>query len=434
MFRNRQPKIVIIGAASSSFSGILADLVSCRELDGAELALVDIDEESLGTMTSLGQRMVKEWKRKTRIVSATDRRKVLEGADFVLTLIAVGGITTWRQDEELPKKHGFFGCCCDSNGPGGLFRGLRLIPPLIEVCHDIEKMCPDAWVINYSNPMTGVCRALNKATNVKVVGLCTSGFLPRHVAKLFEVDPDRVDVVSAGVNHCMWALKVMVDGKDVTEEHKQLMRDKHSTDYNRSTVELMDILGVCPMPAANHIAEYFPYFYGPGDDSRDDGRYPYRTEQDFDKRLERINEGRAELKRQADGTDPLGAEAEESASEAIRMLISVWNNHRTRHYANVPNRGIVPNLPPEAVLEVPVIADASGIRPTHIGPLPQSIVGFNQSRSAFFELLADAAIQKSRRIALQCLLADTNTTSFVNAKAGIAEMFEVQSEYLPGFA
>jgi len=351
----------------------------------------------------------------------------------VLTLIAVGGIKTWRQDVELPNKHGFFGCCCDSNGPGGLFRGLRLIPPLIEVCRDIEKMCPDAWVINYSNPMTGVCRALNKATSVKIVGLCTSGFLPRHVARLFDVESDRVDVISAGVNHCMWALKIMIDGEDVTQRHKQLMREKHSTDYKRSSVELMDLLDVCPMPSSNHIAEYFPYFYGAGDDGRDDGRYPYRTEQDFDKREEKINETHEKLRRQADGTDPLGVEAEESASEAIRMLVSVWNNRRTRHYANVPNRGIVPNLPPEAVLEVPVIADASGIRPMYIGPLPQSIVGFNQSRCAFFELLADAAIHKSRKIALQCLLADGNTTSFVNAKACIDEMFEVQAAFLPGF-
>ncbi|KPJ54755.1 MAG: hypothetical protein AMS16_04515 [Planctomycetes bacterium DG_58] len=433
MFRNRQPKIVIVGAASSSFSNILQEMVSCRELDGAQLALVDIDEEGLDVMTKLGQRMCAEWKKKTTVVGTTDRTEVLEGADFLITLIAVGGVKTWRQDEELPAKHGFFGCSVDTNGPGGLFRGLRLIPPLIDVCRDVERLCPDAWVINYSNPMTAVCRAIRKATSVNVVGLCTAGYLPRQIARQMEIDADRVDVISAGLNHCTWALKVLLDGEDITERWKQLMREKHSAGYARSSVELMDLLGVWPMPGANHVAEFFPYFYGPGDDGREDGRYPYREGHDFDKRLERDRERRAKLKAQGEGTEPLGAESEESASEAIKMLVSIWNNRRTRHYANVQNDGNIPNLPDEAVVEIPVIADASGVRALKTGEIPRSVVGLVQARCAYYELLADAAVQKSKPLALQCLLADTNTTSFVRARACVDEMFEVQAEFLHGY-
>jgi len=435
MFRNRQPKIVIVGAASSSFSNILQEMVTCPELDGAELALVDIDAEGLDIMTKLGKRMCAEWGKKTTVVGTTDCTEVLEGADFVLTLIAVGGVTTWRQDEEIPAKHGFFGCSVDTVGPGGLFRGLRLIPPLIDVCRDVERLCPHAWVINYSNPMTGICRALRKATDVNIVGLCTAGYLPRQIARQMEIDADRIDVVSAGVNHCMWALKILVDGEDVTEKWKQLMREKHSKGYARSSVELMDVFDVWPMPGANHVAEFFPYFYGPGDDGREDGRYSYRSGHDFDERLKKDAERRAKLKAQGEGTEDLGPPpAEESASEAIKMLLSIWNNGRTRHYANVENAGAVPNVPSEAILEIPVIADASGVRAMHVGPLPASVLGFVRSRSAFFELLADAAIQRSKKIALQCLLNDTNTLSIVHARACIDEMFEVQAEFLPGYA
>jgi len=434
MFRSRHPKIAIIGAASSSFSNILQEMITCPELDGARLALVDLDAEGLEIMTKLGQRMCKEWGKKTTVVGTTDRTEVLPDADFVLTLIAVGGVTTWRQDEEIPAKHGFFGCSVDTIGPGGLFRGLRLIPPLIDVCRDIERLCPSAWVINYSNPMTGICRALRKTTNVNIVGLCTAGYLPSQIARQMGIDAQRIDVISAGVNHCMWALRIIVDGEDCTEQWKALVREKQANDYYRSSVELMDIFDVWPMPGANHVAEFFPYFYGPGNDGRDDGRYPYRSGHDFDERLEKDAQRRAQLKAQGEGTEELGAPpAEESASEAIKMLLSIWNNGRTRHYANVENGGAVPNVPPEAILEIPVIADASGIRALDVGPLPKSVVGFVGARSAFFELLADAAIHKSKKIALQCLLNDINTLSIVHARECIEEMFEVQKEFLPGY-
>jgi len=434
MFRSRQPKIVIIGAASSSFSDILQEMITFPGLDGAELGLVDIDAEGLEIMTKLGQRMCREWGKKTTVVGTTDRTEVLAGADFVLTLIAAGGVTTWRQDEEIPAKHGFFGCSVDTIGPGGLFRGLRLIPAMIDICRDVERLCPDAWVINYSNPMTAICRALRKVANVKIVGLCTAGYLPRQIARQMEIDEARIDVISAGVNHCMWAFKIMVDGVDATEQWKELIREKQGGDYYRSSVEMLDILDVWPMPGANHVAEFFPYFYGPGDDGRDDGRYPYRSGHDFDERLVKDAERRTKLKAQGEGTEELGAPpADESASEAIKILLSIWNNSRTRHYANVENNGSVPNLPPEAIVEIPVIADASGVRALDVGPLPESVVGFVRSRTSFFELLADAAIQRSKKIALQCLLNDTNTLSIVHARECIEEMFEVQKEFLPGF-
>ncbi len=434
MDRPRRPKIVVIGAASSSFSGLLADLIGTDELDGAELALVDIDGAGLEVMAALGQRMAREWHRRTTVVGSTDRREVLAGADFVLTTIAVGGVKTWRQDEEIPAKHGYHGCSVDTVGPGGLFRGLRLIPPLIDICRDIEDLCPDAWMINYSNPMAAICRAVEKATDVKVVGLCTAGFLPRQVARYLDIDADRVAVISAGVNHWVWALKILVDGEDVTDRFKEKMRTERAEGYTRSSVELMEIFGPWPFPGCNHVAEFFPYFYGPGDDGREEeGRYPFRKGHDFDERLKMETELRAKLKAQAQGAEPIGHKPEESAGEAVRMVLSVWHDRRTLHYANVRNDGLVTNLPDHAVVEVPVIADAAGIRGLHVGPLPDSVVGLVQARCAFYELLADAALERSRHIALQCLAADPLTFSLPKARACIEEMFQVQAEFLPGY-
>jgi len=433
MDRGRQPRIVVIGAASSSFSGLLADMAGSKELDGSEIVLVDINEEGVDLMARLGQRMVKEWKMKTKVTATMDRRKALKGADFIITTIAVGGVKTWRQDDEIPAKYGFAGCSVDTNGPGGLFRGLRLIPPLIDICRDVEEVCPDAWVINYSNPMTGICRAIQKTTDVNVVGLCTAGYLPRQVARMMEVEAEQVVVVSGGVNHWVWALRILIDGVDRYEDFKARVRKDHSEAYYRSSVELLDLFGYWPMPGANHVAEFFPYFYGNYDDGRDDGRYPFREGHDFDKRLERDKERLANFRDQCEGKADLEHKPLESAGEAVRMLLSMWNDRRTLHYANVRNDGIIPNLPAKAVVEVPVIADAAGIRGMQVGSLPESVVGLVQARCAFFELLADAALQKSKAIALQCLMTDANTVSIPRARACIDEMFEVQAEFLPGF-
>ena len=219
MLRNRQPKIVILGAAASSFSGVLADIVSSKVMDGCRVALVDIDAEGLDIMTRLGKRMAKRWRKKTKVTGTTDRRKALKGADFVLTTIAVGGLTTWRQDEEIPAKHGFHGCSVDTTGPGGLMRGLRLIPPLIDICKDVAELCPAAWIINYSNPMPAICRAVRKAVpEVHIAGLCTAGFLPRQVARYLEIAPERAQVIAGGMNHCVWAKQIIVDGVDITKD------------------------------------------------------------------------------------------------------------------------------------------------------------------------------------------------------------------------
>jgi len=433
MRRNRTPKIVVIGAASSSFSGLLADLVGNEALDGAQLALVDINTEGVEVMAALGRRMAEDWGRKTTVVAA-DRADALAGADFVLTTIAVGGVTTWRQDEEIPAKHGYYGCSVDTVGPGGLFRGLRLIPPLLEICRDVERLCPDALLINYSNPMPAVVRALQKATRANVVGLCTAGFLPRQVGRYLEIEPDRIQVISAGVNHWVWALKILVDGEDFTDEFQAKMSAEKRTGYTQSSVELMEIFGKWPFPGCNHVAEFFPYFYGPGDDGREDeGVYPFRSGHDFDERVKKEAELRASLKAQAEGKEDLGHEPEESASEAVRMIQSVWEDRRTVHYVNIANEGLVDNLPDKAVVEIPAIADATGIRGLKIGPLPEAIVGLVAARCAYYEMLADAAIAKSKHIALQCLACDPLTFSLPKARACLDEMFDVQAEFLPGY-
>jgi alpha-galactosidase len=427
------PKIAILGAAASSFSGVLADIVSSTVMDGCSVALVDIDAEGLDIMTRLGKRMAKQWKKKTKVTGTTDRRMALKGADFVLTTIAVGGLTTWRQDEEIPAKHGFYGCSVDTTGPGGLMRGLRLIHPLIDICKDVAAICPDAWIINYSNPMPAICRAVRKAVpQVNIAGLCTAGFLPRQVARYLNIDASRAQVISGGMNHCVWAKKFIVDGKDVTKDFHAHVRKTQSKGYARSSVELLDLFDIWPMPGANHVAEYFPYFYGNEPDGRAE-KYPYRKEHDFDARLKRDIERRADLKAQAHGKKRLGGKPEESGAEAVRMFWSIWTDGRTLHYANVENNGIIPNLRPEAIVEVPVICDMAGVRGLPVGPLPESMVGFVQQRVAYFELLADAAIQQSKHVALQCLMNDCNTTSFVRARACLDEMFKVQGKFLKGY-
>ncbi len=431
MTRGRPPKIVVVGAASSSFSGLLADIVSCGEIEGAELALVDIDADGLDIMIRLGRRMADEWNRNITVVGSTDRTKILAGADFVLTTIAVGGMATWRQDESIPRKHGYYGHSVDTVGPGGLFRGLRLIPPLIDVCRDVERLAPLAWVINYSNPMAAVCKAIADTSRVNVVGLCTAGYLPGQIARLLDIDEQRIEVVSAGVNHCVWAMRVFVDGLDITTDIHEKIRLSHKGKYYGSSVELLDLFGVWPMPGANHVAEFFPYFYGPGADGREAAdKYPFRSGHDFDAELKQAVEQREKLAQQASGDVPLGHQPLESGREAVRMLVSIWTGRRTRHYANIANSGLVDNLPSGTVIEAPVIADWAGIRGLHVGPLPDSVAGLVAARCAYNDLLAKAAVTRSKRVALQCLMADPLTVSIPDARACVDEMFAAQAEFL----
>ena len=203
--------------------------------------------------------------------------------------------------------------------------------------------------------------------------------------------------------------------------------------YAYSSLELMEVFGAWPMPGANHVAEFFPYFYGDQKDGRNLKLYPFRKGHDFDERLRDDKALRDRLKSQADGKTKLGHKPHESGDAAIKLLTSIWYNKRTRLYANVQNDGIIPNLPDYAIVEVPVVCDSTGIRAMTVGPLPHSIEGLVNARVVFSDLLAEAAIQKSKHIALQCLMADTNTTSLANAKRCLAEMFRVQKQFLPGF-
>lgn len=433
MNKDRAARIVVIGAAGASFTGLLADLISAPELDGAVLSLVDTNADGLAIAEAIGHRMVKQWHKKTKIVSSTDRREVLAGADFVLTAIAVGGVEAWRQDQDIPRKYGYYGHSVDTVGPGGLFRGLRLIPPLIDICRDIENLAPDAWVINYSNPIAGVCRAIRKTTNVKIVGLCTAGFLPLQIARRLEIEPDRVDVISAGLNHCVWAMKIVVDGQDYTDQWHVKMRSMRSDGWLLPSIELLDVFGCWPMPGASHVAEFFQFVYPPCDDGRDDGRYPFRKTLEFDQRLRRNRERLASRKAQAAGNEPLSDQAEESAGQAVAMVTDIWMDRRRRHYANIQNDALVSNMPPEAIVEVPVIAGAAGVRGISVGPLPAGVVGIMQARWAYYELLAEAAITRSKDMALRCLCADPLTMSISHARQCVDEMFRVQAEFLPGF-
>ncbi|MDH7570328.1 MAG: hypothetical protein QHJ73_12175, partial [Armatimonadota bacterium] len=342
----------------------------------------------------------------------------------------------WKLDFQIPLKHGIKQVLGENGGPGGLSHSLRNIPIVLDIARDVERLCPNAWLINYSNPMSAICRAMHKASQVKTFGLCTAANFPRQIARMLGIDdPERVETVVGGLNHWVWLLRLTVDGRDA---YPWLRERVHAPDFNpyyRSSVEILDAFGWWPMPGANHVAEFFPYFYGDPADTEARRRYPYQHEHDFDQAAVKQAELRQSLRRQAHGEEPLKAHAPlESASDAVRMLTSIWTGRRTRHFANIANHGLIPNLPHEAVVEVPVIADAMGVRGLQVGPLPQSVVGLVQARCAFFELLADAAIHRSRELALQCLLADTNTTSLQAARACVEEMFAAQAEFLPGFA
>ncbi|HYH11438.1 MAG TPA: hypothetical protein VD789_03705, partial [Thermomicrobiales bacterium] len=210
-------KIVIIGAGSTEFTpGLLADLVSSPHLNDAEVALVDIDPWAVETMVGLAQRLSGERGANLRILGTTDRREALPGADFVTTTIAVGGSRGWEADVRIPERYGVYQTVGDSVGPGGVFRALRHVPEIVAVARDMEELCPDAWLFNYTNPMSAIVRGVQKATSTRCVGLCHGVLHTRQVlSRDLGVPPHDLNVVFAGVNHLCWLLDVRHQGRDL---------------------------------------------------------------------------------------------------------------------------------------------------------------------------------------------------------------------------
>lgn len=440
-------KLVVIGAGSLAFTPeLLAEMATSDVFKGIEIGLVDIDEEKLRVMEKIASRVIDETRAEISVEASADRRELLRNADFVVITIAVGGVRGIETDVKVAEKYGVYHTVADTVGPAGFSRALRHIPPIVEICRDIEKICPKAIVFNESNPLTTICRAVRKTTKVDIVGLCTGVRGPRHIlSRVLGCRPEDVRFISAGVNHLTWILEAYVDGKNVYPEFKQkmrIMRDealKYGKPFNAYvSVELMETFGLYPVQGDAHVAEFFPYFLRPETDYG--AKYGLKLfpgdtiySEEWRSRVWDMVLGWAE------GKYPIKELVERrmgvTEHSFVYELMEIILSGRVQFFegVNIPNDGCIDGLPDEAIVEIPAIVGPFGFRGLKVGRLPKSIEAILQHRVAQQELTVEAALTGDREIALQALSLDPMVPTLSVAKRMLDDYIEAHKDFLPQF-
>lgn len=434
-------KIVIIGVGSTSFGpSILGDLFSyAASLRGSKVWLVDINQESLDLMTRLAQRVNDSVDQAFELHSTADRREALPGADFVIVSVAVDRIPAWRLDWQIPLKHGVRHVLGENGGPGGLSHAIRNIPLLLSIARDIEELAPNALMLNFTNPMSRLCLALSKHTKVRFVGLChqigKGYYLVNEVLRLVEPIAgeseaalrhrieERIHLTAAGLNHFTFILDMR--DRQTGADLYPVFRDKVKTmppDFELMSRRLMDAYGLFCATGDGHAGEYVGFA---------SETIPL-TGYNFDGYEKRSVEQRERVRAVADGRAPI--ELQLSGERAIQIIDAVTHDLLQNELAvNIPNKGCISNLPDDALVEVPGIVSAVGVRGVHVGPLPEGLAAMLRQQVDIQKLVVEAGVKGDRNAALQALLLDPTVHSYAQAKYMLDELLTVHARYLPQF-
>ena len=456
-------KIVVIGAGSASFGpSTLATLIREPALKESHLALVDLDGRSLETARRLAERMNEAWEANMVISASSERQVALAGAEFVVVAIEVPPREKlWRLDWEIPLRHGLRQPYGENGGPGGLMHACRQIPPFMEIVRDMEALCPDAWLINFSNPLPRITRAVSKYSGVKIVGKCHQIKVGYAIAAVllhdrYNVDvPEKIslrsdpsnvltinrmadsgrryfDIKSAGLNHFIWLLDIR--DKKTGEDLYPALRaavDKAPATLEPFSMELFRIFGTCPIAGDTHLVEYLPWAHDPV--AKPWERYPIplydwganeTARGDLQRRLVEMAGGRVPI-------DKLRQAHSEGAAEVIVAIAG--NENYYDEAANIPNHGAITNLPDETIVEVPALVNGLGVNGVHVGALPEPIAELLRREAALVEMVVDTAVTGDRDLALQTLLLDPMINDIGRARAILDDYLKTFADYLPQF-
>jgi alpha-galactosidase len=432
-------KIVLIGAGSVSFgSGTLCDLFAARDhLRGSTIALVDINPGALDTMAAVARRLNAATGTPFVIEATTDRRAALPGAAFVIIAVAVRRNERWRLDFEIPLRHGVRQVLGENGGPGGLFHCMRNIPIVLDICRDIAELCPEALVLNFTNPEGRICLAATRYTDLQFVGLCHGiGMAQTAWGLALNLPAEEIDLKAAGLNHFTWVLDARHrdTGQDLYPAFRAKLARKGLEEVRLSphyafgiklSRYLMETYGLWPSCSDDHVGEYLSYAW----------EYCGLEGYDFDAADAGAEQLWAHLRQQAAGVEPVDdLLARRSGERAVPIVVGVLENtHQYELAVNVPNRGFIPNLPEWAIVEVPATIDATGVHGVNVGPLPEPIAAMCRTQIAVQDRAIEAAVRGERTAALQALLLDPVVHSISQAEGILAEMLEAHEVFLPQF-
>jgi alpha-galactosidase len=400
--------IAFLGAGSVVFTReLLADILSFDELRGVTLALHDIDAERLETAEAIARATAEQLGARPVITASLDRRAVLDGADFVINAVQVGMYAATVRDFEVPAKYGLRQTIADTIGVGGIFRALRTFPVLAGIAADMRELCPDAWLLNYTNPMAMNVAYLGAiAPDLNVAGLCHSVFWTVHdLSELLGVPLDEVDYTGAGVNHQAWLLRFEHRGESLYPRLDELI-EREPELRRRVRMDMYRRLGYFPTETSEHSSEYVPWYLH-HDSEVERLRIPVgdylRISAD---NVAEYHSVRAAL--QAGEPLDVSRDATEYAPQVIHSMVT---GTMRRIHANVANRGLISNLPEDYAVEVPCVVDHLGVRPERVGALPPQCAAVNRGFVNVGQLTVRAALDGDPRMVRQAAMVDPNTAA-----------------------
>lgn len=427
-------KIAIIGGGSAYVPGILYSLVHAGEsLSGSEISLMDIDPSRLPLMVALGERMVAEFGANLRITSTTGLDESLRGATFVLTNFRPGGLEGLQRDEEIPNRYDVLGQ--ETTGPGGTSFALRSIPQVLNLCYAMERACPDAWLINYTNPANFVADAIRRKSSIRFVSLCDGGGngLRYQFSDLLGVKLEDVRVRAVGTNHHTWLLELRIAGEDGYPILREYLQHHDVTDSRNLSFGKWALERYGYWPA--NTSYLYPYFnQAEALASFRAGRSLYQL---FAADLP-VHWPRFEA--MADGRAPIEMDTSMHHTDvghgdiAVQTMLAISTNTLREFHVNAPNDGAITNLPQDAIVEGPALIDASGVRMLCMGDLPKGVLGLTEALLNWQELSVDAALSGDRNLVVQALLAHPWVDSVVAAEQLTDDLLAAHAAFLPQFS
>jgi len=431
-------KVAIIGAGSMVFSTTITnDILQTPGLEGSTVALMDPDLSKVKSVEDYVNKIIKKNNLSHRVFSTADRREALDNADYVITTFQIGGMEAYKYDYEIPMKYGVDQCIGQCVGPGGVFRGLRTIPVLADLMHDMEEVCPNAILLNYVNPMCTCSIGMSMSSDIPFVGLChgiqtTLDLISGYVG----VDKDEIDFLAAGINHMAWFLKIEKDGKDLYPIFRENIEKPEYYINDKARIEVCRHFGYFMTESTGHLSEYLywfrknrelldtycdqPYF---GGESGIGYRYHNGITERFKKEdIFALESGDLEPR---------------SIDYCSYILEALETGKPFRLNGNVMNcEGYISNLPRECCVEVPIYVDKEGLHPLHVGRLPPQLAALNRSNVTLQMLAAEAAIAADPDLAYAAVAMDPLTSAVLGLKETrdmVIELFEAHAQWLPHF-
>jgi len=432
----KKVKIVFIGAGSASFGvGIIKDLLSSKELKELDInfTLVDINKDVLNIMFQFANIVKAHYNSKVTIEATTDRKDALVGANYVITAVAIKRMQLWEQDFYVPHTYGFRQVLGENGGPGGAFHTLRSLHLMLPICKEMEEICPEALLINFTNPESRVCLGISKLTRIRVVGVCAGAFITKNfVAQILERDNNEIDITIGGINHFHWVLEIKdkSTGENLYPEFHKRMKNP-SIEIEPLSYLMYQKFGLLPFPLDTHIGEYVSFAYDICGPKWSKGKiFAKEEERKYGAKyyeIFQVIEGKKTVE------EILSAEP--GGELFIPIICDIeFDRNKKELSVNIPNTGYaISNLPEDAIVEIPAIINKDGIIPVKVGPLPEAIASMCMTQITIQNLLVQAYHQKSKNLLLQALLIDPVVDSIPKAEQMMEEMLKIESDFLPKF-